>query len=238
MAEEKKLNHIAIIMDGNSRWAETQGLSTKAGHKKGAENVESICNYCIDLGIKHLTLYAFSTENWKRPKEEVDYLMKLLRNYFENDIKKLHKKGVQVKIIGCGDNVPVDIQKTISEIEELTKDNDKLHLNIAFSYGGRREIVDATKTIAKKVKEGLINLEDIDENLFKQYLYNSEMPDPDLVIRTGNNERISNFLLWQIAYSELYFTEKYWPAFGKEDLLEAMENFKQRERRYGGRKRK
>jgi len=236
--ENKKLNHIAIIMDGNSRWAETQGLSTKDGHKKGAENLENVCNYCIDLGIKHLTVYAFSTENWKRPKEEVDFLMKLLRRYFDNDIKKLHKKGVNVRVIGCGDSVPNDVQGSISKVEELTKDNTELYLNIAFSYGGRREIVDATKTIAKKVKDGLIEAEDINEDMFRGYLYNPEMPDPDLVIRTGDNERISNFLLWQIAYSELYFVEKYWPAFDKNDLLKAIENFKQRERRYGGRKRK
>lgn len=236
--EEKKINHIAVIMDGNSRWAKSKGLPTKLGHKKGSENLEKICDYCMELDIKHLTLYAFSTENWKRPKEEVDYLMTLLRNYFKNDIKKLHKKGVKVRIIGCSDNVPEDIQKTIKDVEEQTKDNNTLHLNIAFSYGGRREILDATKSIAKKVKEGLISIEDIDDKLFKDNLYNTEMPDPDLVIRTGGSQRISNFLLWQIAYSEMYYVEKFWPAFTKKDLVEAIENFKTRERRYGGRKRK
>jgi len=227
--------HIAIIMDGNARWASLKKLPLKIGHKKGAENIENIVSASIELGVKFLTIYAFSSENWNRPKDEVEYLMKLLDQYLSDEIKPLTEKGVRILISGNLEKLSDSTKKKISEIENATQDNKVLTLSVAFSYGARQEIVDAVKKIAAQVQEQKINLENINEDLIAKNLYNPQIPNPDLLIRTAGDLRVSNFLLWQIAYSELYFTEKYWPDFSKKDLIAAIENFNQRERRYGTR---
>ena len=226
--------HIAIIMDGNRRWAREKGIETKEGHKAGAENLEKIAYYCNDLGVKYLTVYAFSTENWKRSKEEVSALMILLKNYLKKFSKNANKENVRIKILGNISNLEEGLKKSINEAIERTKDCTGLTLNVAFNYGGRDEITNAAKQIAKKVAEKEISLEDINESMFQQYLYTKGEPDPDLLIRPGGELRISNFLPWQLVYSEFYFTDKYWPDFSSEDLLKAIEVFNKRNRKFGG----
>lgn len=229
-------SHIAIIMDGNARWAKSKNLPLKIGHKKGAENIEKIADASIELGVKFLTIYAFSSENWNRPEDEVSYLMNLLDEYLSSQIKPLMEKNVKIVISGDLQKLSESTKAKITEIENLTKNNSALTLNVAFSYGARQEITNAVKNIAASYKEGKINFSQIDEALVAKNLYQVEIPDPDLLIRTGGDLRVSNFLLWQIAYSELHFTDCYWPDFSKKDLLLAIENFNQRERRYGTRK--
>ena len=226
--------HIAIIMDGNRRWAREKGIDTKEGHKAGAENLEKIAYYCNDLGVKYLTVYAFSTENWKRSKEEVSALMILLKNYLKKFSKNANKENVRIKILGNISNLEEGLKKSINEAVERTKDCTGLTLNVAFNYGGRDEITNAAKQIAKKVAEKEISLEDINESMFQQYLYTKGEPDPDLMIRTSGELRTSNFLPWQLVYSEFYFTDKYWPDFSSEDLLKAIEVFNKRNRKFGG----
>ncbi|MBR2240569.1 MAG: isoprenyl transferase [Clostridia bacterium] len=226
--------HIAIIMDGNRRWAREKGIDTKEGHKAGAENLEKIAYYCNDLGVKYLTVYAFSTENWKRSKEEVSALMILLKNYLKKFSKNANKENVRIKILGNISNLEEGLKKSINEAVERTKDCTGLTLNVAFNYGGRDEITNAAKQIAKKVAEKEISLDDINESMFQQYLYTKGEPDPDLLIRPGGELRISNFLPWQLVYSEFYFTDKYWPDFSSEDLLKAIEVFNKRNRKFGG----
>lgn len=228
------INHLAVIMDGNRRWAKENGVSVKDGHKAGAEKLSNFVKWCIEFNIKYLTVYAFSTENWKRSKEEVDDIMSLLNRYLSMKKDEFYKSGVKVKMIGAEDNINKDILAKIRNIEEYTKNNNKIQLNIAFNYGGRREILDATKKILNKVKSGEINIEDIDEELFKENLYYGNIPDPDLMIRPGGDYRISNYLLWEMAYSEFYFTKTYWPDFSKKLLEDIINNFNTRERRYGG----
>lgn len=228
------LKHLAIIMDGNRRWAKENGVSVKDGHKAGAEKLSNFVKWCIEFNIKYLTVYAFSTENWKRDKEEVSDIMSLLNNYLSAKKDEFYDSGVKVKMIGAEDKINIDTLKKIKDIEEYTKNNNKIQLNIAFNYGGRREILDATKKIASEVKSGKISIEDIDEELFKENLYYGNIPDPDLMIRPGGDYRISNYLLWEMAYSEFYFTKTYWPDFSKELLGEIINNFNTRERRYGG----
>ena len=228
------INHLAVIMDGNRRWAKENGVSVKDGHKAGAEKLSNFVKWCIEFNIKYLTVYAFSTENWKRDKEEVDDIMSLLNRYLSMKKDEFYDSGIKVKMIGVEDNINIDTLKKIKDIEEYTKNNNKIQLNIAFNYGGRREILDATKKILNKVKSGEINIEDIDEELFKENLYYGNIPDPDLMIRPGGDYRISNYLLWEIAYSEFYFTKTYWPDFSKELLEDIINNFNTRERRYGG----
>lgn len=223
--------HVAIIMDGNARWAKNRGLPLKIGHKTGSENVRKTAENCIDLGIKFFTIYAFSSENWDRPQEEVDYLMKLLEDYLDKEIKPLIDKDVKILISGNLSKLSSSTKEKIKETEQLTKNNKTLTLNVAFSYGSRQEIVDATK----KIIEQKIPAEEINENLIAQNLYHPEIPDPDLLIRTAGDLRVSNFLLWQIAYSELYFTKTHWPDFSKKNLIEAIESFNKRERKYGKR---
>ena len=189
----------------------------------------------IEIGVKYLTIYAFSSENWKRPQEEVKYLMDLLYDYLAKESSELMKRGIKIIVSGNLDNVEERLKNKIAQVEELSKNNTKLTLNVAFSYGARQEIVDATKKIAVAVKNQEIIIEDVNENLFSNYLYHPEIPDPDLLIRTAGDLRISNFLLWQIAYTELYFSEKFWPEFNKSELLKAINNFNKRERRYGKR---
>jgi undecaprenyl diphosphate synthase len=225
--------HIALIMDGNRRWAKKHNRLIKLGHKAGAETLNSTVDWCIELSIPQLTVFAFSTENWNREEQEVNDIMHLLRKYLDSKHEEFHKKGVKVTILGEPDKIAADILKRIEAIQEETKNNDKLFLNIAFNYGGRKEIVSAAKKLAKKVLTGILSIQDINEELFSNHLYNINMIDPDLIIRTGGEYRISNFLLWQLAYSELYFTDTLWPDFSKEDLTKAIINFQNRERRYG-----
>ena len=228
-----KIQHIAIIMDGNRRWAKEHGQAKIVGHKKGAENLQRVVEAVKDEGVKYLTIYAFSTENWQRSPEEVSSLMGLLRSYLEQEFKEIQKHGVRIKFIGERQMLDSDIVDKMAKVERDTAKNDNLVLNIALSYGSRQEIVSSTKKIAQMVKRGDIVLNDIDQRMFSDMLYTQNIPDPDIVIRTGGDKRISNYLLWQIAYSELFFTSVLWPDFGKEDLKLIVDEYNQRERRYG-----
>ena len=227
------LQHLAIIMDGNGRWAKKRGLPRSAGHKKGAETVKDIVRAAGDMGIKYLTLYAFSTENWQRDPEEVKGLMGLLREYLKSELKEIQENGVRIMFIGERQMLDADIAEQMSKIEKDTADNDKMTLCIALSYGSRQEIVAAVQKIALLAKKGDISTNDIDIKMFSDMLYTKDIPDPDLLIRTSGELRISNYLLWQIAYSELFFTPTLWPDFSKEELAGIVDNFNRRERRYG-----
>lgn len=234
MEEKDNLpTHIAIIMDGNRRWAKQRNLDIKLGHKKGAENLEEIAKYCNKIGIKYLTVYAFSTENWKRTEDEVGALMILLQNYLDKFSKKANEENIKLVVLGNIEKLNESLKKQIKEAVKRTENNDGLVLNIAFNYGGRTEIVRATKEIAEQVKNGKLDINDINEEKIENALYTAGQPDPDLLIRTGGELRISNFLPWQIVYSEFYFTKKYWPDFNKNDLLEAIYEYQKRNRRYG-----
>ncbi len=224
--------HVAIIMDGNYRWAKKQAMPFKNGHKKGADNIETIVKASIDRGVKYLTLYAFSSENWDRPKEEVDYLMDLLDDYLTNDINKILKHNVKILISGDLERLKDKSKKKIDKIIEKTKDNDVLTVNIAFSYGSRQELTSAVNKLFLAVKDKTSNIEYED---IQKYFYQPNLPDPDLLIRTGGDKRISNFLLLQMAYTEFYFTDILWPDFSKKDLDEALNDFNQRVRKYGKR---
>ena len=225
--------HVGFILDGNGRWAASKSLPRSIGHKKGAENVEAILKSCKNLGIENVTLYAFSTENWSRPVFEVKALMKLFHYYLKKKLTMLYQENVKVVIIGDISPFPRVIKDYIKNLEELTKNNDGMCLNLAMNYGGRSEIVKATKQIVKAISDGIIRINDIDEHLFSQYLYTHGQNDPDLIIRTAGEKRLSNFLLWQSAYSELYFVEKNWPEFDRNDLIDALNHFKSRKRKYG-----
>ena len=227
--------HIAIIMDGNRRWAKANNLDVTQGHKEGAENLKRIAKFANKIGIKYMTVYAFSTENWKRTKEEVGALMKLLKFYIM-DFFKSYDENIKIKVIGRVKDLPKDIQEEIRKVEKKKKNNTGLVLNIAFNYGGRDEITTAVRKIVEKVQNGEINIEDINEQLISNCLYTAGEPDPDLLIRTSGEERISNFLPWQISYSEFVFTEKYWPEYGENELLESIAIFQKRTRRFGGNK--
>ena len=226
--------HVAIILDGNGRWAKAKGLPRNYGHIEGAKTVEKICEEAYKMGVQYLTVYAFSTENWNRPQDEVDALMKLLRNYLKNCIKTAHKNRMSVRIIGDVSKLDEDLQKSIAELEEATKDNDGLHFQVAINYGGRDEITRATRKLAAKVAAGELKAEDITEEMLNAHLDTTGLPDPDLLIRTCNEQRISNFLPWQLAYTEFYFTPVAWPDFTKEELLKAVEAYNRRDRKYGG----
>lgn len=225
--------HIAIIMDGNGRWAKSKGLPRSAGHVKGAANIETIARAMKKRGIKYLTIYAFSTENWIRPKDEVDKLMELLEEYLTKAYKNAEKNKMRLKVIGRRDNLNENLQKRIEETEEVTSVYDDLVLQVAFNYGSRDEIVRATKAISNDVVSGKLNTDDISEETISSYLDTKDVPDPDLLIRTSGEERLSNYLLWQLAYSEFYFSEVPWPAFSVKHLDEAIEEFNNRNRRYG-----
>lgn len=227
--------HIAIIMDGNRRWAKDRGLATKDGHKAGADALESMAKFCNKIGIKYLTVYAFSTENWKRSKEEISALMAILRVYINSFLKETDKQNIKIKVLGDIFGLSKGLQKSINKAIETTKNNTGLTLNIAFNYGGRPELVRAMKNIAKEVKENKIDIEDINEELISNNLYTAGQPDPDLLIRTSKELRTSNFLPWQLVYTEFYFPDKHWPEFGEEDLLEAIKIYQKRNRRFGGR---
>ncbi|MEN6324709.1 MAG: isoprenyl transferase [Syntrophomonas sp.] len=231
---DKLPHHIAIIMDGNGRWAQKRLLPRTMGHRAGMGTLKEIVRACSDLGVEVLTVYAFSTENWKRPWEEVDFLMKLLVEFLRKEINELHQNKVRIKVLGDYNNLPQDCQLEIKDALQTTRDNPGLLLNIALNYGSRQEILDAIKTIAGKIAEGEITADSISEATFSDLLYTKDVPDPDLLIRTAGEMRISNFLLWQIAYTELWITECLWPDFTKDDLLQAIFDFQQRDRRYGG----
>ena len=233
MTKDNELKHIAIIMDGNGRWATRRGLPRSLGHKKGAEVVKNITRAAAEQGIQYLTLYAFSTENWQRSPEEVSYLMTLLREYLKSDLTEIRDNQVRIRFIGERYMLAEDIQQMMNDLEKETADFTKMTLCIALSYGSRQEIISAVKKIAQSVKSGDIPLEDIDINLFSDMLYTKDMPDPDLLIRTSGEKRVSNYLLWQLAYSEFAFTDVLWPDFTPEHLQQIIENFKTRERRYG-----
>jgi undecaprenyl diphosphate synthase len=233
-ASELKIpRHIAIILDGNGRWAKSKGMPRNYGHVQGAKNVEVICEEAYKMGIQYLTVYAFSTENWNRPKEEVDALMKLLRNYMKTCLTTAKKNRMCVRVIGDKTGLDEDIRTRIAELEESTRDNDGLHFQIALNYGGRDEIVRAVRKMAEQVKQGTLKPEEITEELISDSLDTEGIPEPDLLIRTCNEQRISNFLLWQLAYTEFYFTEVPWPDFSKEELVKAVEAYNHRDRRYG-----
>jgi tritrans,polycis-undecaprenyl-diphosphate synthase [geranylgeranyl-diphosphate specific] len=233
----EKPEHIAIILDGNRRWALKKALNPWMGHKEGAEKVEKLLDWCFDLKVKSVTLYAFSTENFQRPKREINEIMQLLEEKLQKlfSDERIHKNKVRVRVIGRTRLLPKSLQKLIAEVEECTKNYDKHFLNIAIAYGGRAEIVDAARKIAEKVHDGEIAPGDITEKMFEKHLYTSYLPkqDPDLIIRTSGEERLSGFLLWQSAYSELFFLDVFWPEFRKIDLLRAVRTYQKRKRRFG-----
>ena len=227
--------HIAIIMDGNRRFATELGLPPNTGHLFGRDKLEEVLNWCFDLGIKNLTVYAFSTENFDRDNTEIKTLMNLCRNELDKALKdsRIHKNQVKIRVIGRLDLLPNDISKSAQYVMDKTKNYNKYSLNIAIAYGGREEIIQAIQKIASDVKENKLRIEDIKEPIVSKYLYTNGLPDPDLILRTSGEERISNFLLWQLAYSELYFSDVYWPAFQKRDFLRAIKTCQQRKRRFG-----
>jgi len=237
--EEKLLNsldfgrlprHIAVIMDGNGRWAKLRNLPREEGHKAGAKSVQEVVETCARLGIEYLTLYAFSKENWKRPKAEISMLWKLLENYLKQEHKVLVKNQLCLKVIGQRDDLPLTVRRELRRVEDLTKDFKRMTIVLALNYGGRAEIVEAVK---KLCKDNSSNIDSLDEKTFANYLSTSDIPDPDLLIRTSGEMRISNFLLWQIAYSEIWITQEYWPDFRKKNLFQALVDFQKRERRFG-----
>jgi len=225
--------HVAVIMDGNGRWAERRGLDRVQGHRAGIEAVRATVRAAHELGIRFLTLYAFSTENWSRPKGEVDALMGLLEHYLEAEIEELDRNGIRLRAIGRLDRLPELARAKLDRALHRTRDNGEMTVVFALSYGGRTEIADAARKLARDVEQGKLDPEQIDEKTFAAYLYDPELPDPDLLIRTGGEARVSNFLLWQIAYAELHVTDVMWPDFRKSDLVEAVWDYQQRERRYG-----
>ena len=226
-------NHVAIILDGNGRWAKAKGKPRNFGHIQGAKTVEVICEEAYKMGIQYLTVYAFSTENWNRPADEVEALMTLLRNYMKNCLKTAEKNRMCVKVLGDKSRLDEDIRERIEQLEEATADNDGLHFQIAINYGGRDEIRRAVAKLAKRVAEGEVDPSQISEEMIADHLDTRGIPEPDLLIRTCNELRISNFLLWQLAYTEFYFTPVPWPDFSKEELVKAVEAYTQRDRRYG-----
>ena len=226
--------HVAIILDGNGRWAKSKGLPRNAGHVQGARVVEDMCEITYNMGIQYFTVYAFSTENWSRPKDEVDALMKLLRNYMVNAKKRANKNNMCVRVIGDKTGLDWDLQESIRDLEESTKNNTGLHFQIAINYGGRDEITRAVRRLSVDVAEGKLEADSVTEETLNSYLDTAGLPDPDLLIRTCGEQRISNFLLWQLAYTEFYFCDKAWPDFNKKELERAIESYNTRNRKFGG----
>ena len=233
LSEKILPNHIAIIMDGNRRWAKNKNLPSTLGHKQGVQALKKITRYTNDLGIKHLTVYAFSTENWNRKKDEVDFLMHLIKEVLKNELEELHKENVKTRIIGFYEELPEPLPQELKRAEMKTKNNTGLNLQIALNYGSRAEITHAVKQIVKEVKIEKLTVDDITPELIEKYLLTANIPDPDLLIRTGGEQRISNYLLWQSAYSEFYSTETLWPDFSPKELDKAIDEFNKRHRRYG-----
>jgi undecaprenyl diphosphate synthase len=227
--------HVAIIMDGNYRWAKRRHLPGAAGHRAGARNVRPLAEACADLGVTCLTLFAFSTENWRRPRREVKLLMDLMRNVLENDLDELDRRNVRLQVIGDRSRFPSDLQMHMNRAEAQTRDNDRMALSIAANFGGRWDITEAARRLANDVRQGQVEPEDIDEELFAGYLSLGNLPAPDICIRTGGDHRVSNFLLWDFAYTELYFTDAFWPDFDADCLSEAFSWFDERKRRFGRR---
>ena len=227
-------HHVAIIMDGNGRWAKARGLPRVAGHRRGADAVRRVVRGAGELGIPVLTLFAFSTENWTRPADEVNDLMGLLRHYLRNELEELHKNGARLRVIGNREGLATDIVRDIADAERMTRNNTRIDVNICINYGARDEILQASRSLARRVAAGELSADDIDEDRFECELLTAGVPDPDLLIRTSGEQRISNFLLWQCAYAELVFVDTLWPDFGKEHLEQAIAEFRRRERRYGG----
>jgi len=225
--------HLAIIMDGNGRWAKQKGMLRIFGHENGTKSVREVVEASAELGINFLTLYAFSTENWKRPKQEVKTLMNLLVTSLKQEIKTLQDNNIKLSAIGCLEDLPKKAHRELFEVIEKTKDNTRMTLTLALSYGSREELISVIKELANKVKNNIISVENIDESIINKHLYTRKLPDVDLLIRTSGEQRISNFLLWQIAYAELYFTDTLWPDFKRNDLYEALVNYQHRERRFG-----
>ncbi len=228
-------HHVAIIMDGNHRWAKRRHLPGAAGHRAGARNVRPVAEACADLGVTCLTLFAFSTENWRRPRREVNLLMDLMRNVLENDLDELDARSVRLQVIGDRTRFPPDLQMQMNRAEAQTRANTRMALNIAANFGGRWDITEAARNLARDVQSGKVNTADVDEELFARYLSLGGLPAPDICIRTGGDHRISNFLLWDFAYTELYFTENFWPDFNSDCLAEAFSWFDERQRRFGRR---
>ena len=231
--EMKVPNHVAIILDGNGRWAKAKGLPRTAGHIQGAKTVEKICEDAYHMGIRYLTVYAFSTENWNRPEKEVETLMKLLRDYMKNSLKRAQKYNMCVRVLGDKSRLAEDIKKSIYELEEATKNNTGLHFQIAINYGSRDEITRAVRKLCEKVAAGELSAADVNERRIAEELDTSGLPDPDLMIRTSGEQRISNYMLWQLAYAEFYFTDVHWPDFNKEELEKAVLAYNNRDRRFG-----
>lgn len=231
--ENKIPQHVAIIMDGNGRWAKKRGMPRSVGHKKGAETVKEITRAAGEIGVKYLTLYAFSTENWNRSEEEVATLMNLLREYLKSDLKEIQENGVKIVFIGERQMLDADIIENMRKLEADTAGNDKMTLCIALSYGSRQEIVNAARKIAALAKRGDIQPEDVDSKMFSDMLYTKDIPDPDMLIRTSGEQRVSNYLLWQLAYTEFFFTDVLWPDFSRKHLEDIIAEFNSRERRYG-----
>lgn len=234
MDEKKIPQHVAIILDGNGRWAKSRMLPRTQGHLEGVKRVDEAIETCMKVGIKVLTIYVFSTENWNRPKNEVSMLIHTLVAVLNRKVKKMHESGVRLQFIGRRQGIPDQVVKGFHEATELTKNNTRLTVNVAFNYGGRTEILDGISQVIKDVKAGLIKPEDLSEEMFGQYLYTKGLPDPDLLIRTSGEKRISNFLLWQLSYAEFYFTDKFWPDFNEVEFLKAIDDFQNRQRRFGG----
>ncbi|HAU99758.1 MAG: isoprenyl transferase [Lachnospiraceae bacterium] len=226
--------HVAIILDGNGRWAKSKGMPRNYGHAQGAKNVELICEEAWNLGIKYLTVYAFSTENWSRPKDEVEALMTLLRNYLKNCLKRAKKNNMRVRVIGDTGRLDEELRKQIEALTEATKDYDGLNFTVALNYGSRDEILRAVNHIFSDMEEGILEKGEVTGELMESYLDTAGIPAPDLLIRTSGEQRLSNFLLWQLAYSEFYFTDVHWPDFNRQELVKAIESYEKRDRRYGG----
>ncbi len=231
--KEKVPVHVAIIMDGNGRWAKKNGKERIYGHQEGTKSVKEVIRASVNAGVKYLTLYAFSKENWRRPKEEVDFLMELLIRSIESELDELKSNGIRLLVIGDTDSLPEKVKDKVDNALEETKNNDTLYLIIALNYGARWEITQMTKKIAERVKKGEIYVDDIDDKMVASHLTTAGIPDPELMIRTSGEKRISNFLLWQLAYTELYFTDKFWPEFKEADFYEAILDYQKRERRFG-----
>ncbi len=227
-------NHIAIILDGNGRWARSKGMPRSYGHVVGCDNLEKMCNIICDMGVRYLTVYAFSTENWKRSQEEIKVLMNLFRRYLKRCERSARKNQMRVKIIGDPEGLDPDIRKSIHELEDMSKNYDRMFFQIALNYGSRDEILRGVTRLAEDARQGKIPEGKVSEQLFEAYLDTAGIPDPDLLIRTSGEQRLSNFLLWQLAYTEFYFTDVPWPAFNKQELVKAIEKYNERDRRYGG----
>jgi len=233
MILQTKLKHVAVIMDGNRRWARKHKLPTMSGHSAGVKALKNIVSFASEQGVRYLTVYAFSTENWGRKKDEVDFLMMLLAETVRKELDDLHKNNVKIRIIGNIDELNPELQKILNHSMSVTADNTGLNLQVAINYGSRDEITQAMKKISRDVQSGKLSPDDINDDLISSYLYTSNIPDPDLLIRTGGDQRLSNYLLWQLAYTEIYVTDVLWPDFGRGDLLEAIVSYQRRERRYG-----